>query len=102
VRLGRFDQLLLRPLSLTLQVFGSSFDLKRLGRIAVGLGIFAYALSAGDIAWTVAKLAYLPVVVLGMVLFFGGLFLLGDEGSGPMLELPDADALHGVSLWLPV
>jgi ABC-2 type transport system permease protein len=77
VRLGRFDQIMLRPVHITLQVLGSEFVLRRLGRILQGVLIFCLALRLLDIRWTVAKLAYLPVVFLSLVAFFGGLFVIG-------------------------
>lgn len=77
VRLGRFDQLLLRPLGITLQVLGSRFEIRRLGRIAQGIVILGAALALTDIRWTPAKILYLPVVIASMVCFFGGLFIIG-------------------------
>jgi ABC-2 type transport system permease protein len=77
VRLGRLDQVLLRPINVTLQIFGSEFILRRVGRIAQGLMIFLIALQLADIQWTTTKLIYLPVVILSQVLFFGGLFMIG-------------------------
>lgn len=77
VRLGSLDQMFLRPVSLTLQVFGSEFTLRRIGRILQGGFVLAYALSAGDIVWTAGKVIYLPLVILSLVLFFGGLFIIG-------------------------
>jgi len=77
VRRGTFDQLLLRPVDPALQVLGSRFVLHRLGKIALGAAIFGLALSQTSIQWTAAKIAYLPVVVLSMVCFFGGLFIIG-------------------------
>jgi ABC-2 type transport system permease protein len=77
IRLGRFDQLLLRPMSITFQVMGSAFTLRRLGKIILGGLIFQVALQNTDILWTPVKIAYLPLVILGMVSFFGGLFVLG-------------------------
>jgi ABC-2 type transport system permease protein len=77
VRLGRFDQLLLRPVGITAQVMGSAFSLRRIGKVALGLLIFRLALQTTAIDWTAAKVAYLPLVVFGMVAFFGGLFILG-------------------------
>ena len=77
VRQGTFDQLLLRLINITAQVMGSRFVLRRLGRVAFGLAIFAYALSLNDITWTVPKLLYLPVVIVSLVAFFGGLFVIG-------------------------
>jgi ABC-2 type transport system permease protein len=78
VRLGRFDQLLLRPVSITWQVLGSEFLLRRLGRIAQGIVAMCVALALVDVRWTLVKIAYLPVVVASMVAFFGGLFMIGS------------------------
>lgn len=77
VRLGTFDQILLRPLSLMLQIFGSQFILRRLGKIIQGFVIFGLAIAWLEINWTVPKMIYLPFVLVGMVCFFGGLFVVG-------------------------
>jgi ABC-2 type transport system permease protein len=77
VRRGTFDQLLLRPINITLQVFGDEFLIRRLGRIFQGAVILAYAASTSGMAWTPGKVLYLPFVLLGMVAFFGGLFIAG-------------------------
>lgn len=77
IRQGLLDQLLLRPVNLTVQVFGSEFVLRRVGRIAQGLLILIIALSLADVDWTPLKLAYYPFVILGLICFFGGLFMIG-------------------------
>lgn len=77
IQRGQFDQMLLRPVSLPLQVFGSEFVLRRLGRLAQGLGVLVLALSLNPIAWTPLKALYLPVVVASAVAFYGGLFVAG-------------------------
>ncbi len=77
VRMGRFDQLLLRPVNITLQVFGSRFVLRRLGKISEGLIIFLYGLHLVNINWTPLKIIYVPVLVISQVLFFGSLFIIG-------------------------
>lgn len=77
IRLGRMDQLLLRPVGITLQVFGSEFIIRRLGRIAQGLLVLAAALALVEIHWTPLKIIYLPVVFASLVGFFGGLFMIG-------------------------
>ena len=77
VRLGSFDQMLLRPMSTTLQVLGSDFPIRRIGQIVVSCGILFYALSNLNVAWRLETLLYYPVVLLSMVLFFGGLFIIG-------------------------
>jgi ABC-2 type transport system permease protein len=77
VRLGNFDRLLLRPINITLQVLGSRFFLHRLGKVALGLAIVIGAVGRLGPIWTPGKLLYLPFVTLGMVCFFGGLFIIG-------------------------
>jgi ABC-2 type transport system permease protein len=76
-RLGQFDQLLLRPVGLTVQVFGSQFLLRRIGRIAQGAAVLIFAFSQVQLHWTFLKVLYLPVVIASMVAFFGGLFIIG-------------------------
>ncbi|MBG0785174.1 MAG: ABC-2 family transporter protein [Anaerolineaceae bacterium] len=77
VRKGQFDQLLLRPASITLQVLGSRFVIRRLGKILEGLIIFIFGLSRLSIAWTPVKVLYIPVMVLSQVCFYGSLFIAG-------------------------
>jgi ABC-2 type transport system permease protein len=78
VRRGTFDQMLLRPVNVTVQVLGADFVLRRLGRIAQGVAILIYALVLLDLTWTPTKLLYLPVVLLSQIIFFGGLFIIGS------------------------
>lgn len=77
VRKGTFDQILLRPLPLTIQVFSSQFILRRLGRIFQGAAVLIYGFTQLDISWTWGKTIYLPIVVISQVAFFGGLFMIG-------------------------
>jgi ABC-2 type transport system permease protein len=77
VRMGTFDQMLLRPVNITLQVFSSEFIIRRLGRILQGSLILILAITLVDIAWTPFKFVYLPIVIISQVCFFGGLFIIG-------------------------
>jgi len=77
VRRGQFDQLLLRPVNITLQVLGSRLVLRRVGKIAEGLIIFLFGLSMININWTIWKVIYIPVLSLCQVMFFGSLFIIG-------------------------
>jgi ABC-2 type transport system permease protein len=79
IKKGTFDQLLLRPVSVFWQVLGADLTLRRLGRIALGMIIFMIALQMNAIDWTLLKVLYLPLVIVGMVLFFGGLFVVGSS-----------------------
>jgi ABC-2 type transport system permease protein len=78
VQRGTLDQLLLRPTNITLQILGSTFRLRRLGRIAQGEIILVAALALVGVRWTPIKITYLPVVLLGQVAFFGSLFIIGS------------------------
>jgi ABC-2 type transport system permease protein len=77
VRQGTFDQFLLRPVNITLQVFSSEFVLRRLGKIIIGIAILISAIKTADITWTIIKIALTCMVVFSQVLFFGGLFIIG-------------------------
>lgn len=86
VRLGQLDQLLLRPSSLTIQVLGSEFFLRRIGRISQGFAIFFLALYNLQIVWNWQKLIILPIVFISTACFFGGLFVLGSAVTFWTLE----------------
>jgi ABC-2 type transport system permease protein len=77
VQRGLFDQMLLRPVSLPLQIFGADFALRRLGRIAQGLAVFGLSLYLTHALWTPFKWFYLAVVFASTVAFFGGIFVIG-------------------------
>lgn len=77
VQHGRFDQLLLRPVNLTVQVLGSAFVLRRLGRALEGLVILGIGLQLSQIEWTLAKGLYLPIVFISLVVGMGALFVAG-------------------------
>ncbi len=78
IRLGQFDQLLLRPVNITLQVMGQNLQIRRLGRVLQGVGIFIFAIINLDMHWTIWKIAYLPVLVISIMIFFGALFVVGS------------------------
>ena len=52
VRMGDFDRLLLRPRSTALQLMGQELVLRRLGRIALALGVIVWASIALEVEWT--------------------------------------------------
>ncbi|GGJ48550.1 ABC transporter permease [Deinococcus roseus] len=78
IRQGSLDQLMLRPVSLTVQVMGSDFGLRRLGKCLLGLVILLYGIWYAGIIWTPEKALLLLLVLIGMVLFFAGLFMIGS------------------------
>ncbi len=78
IRLGTFDQLLLRPVNITLQVLASELELRRIGKIILGIAIFFLALNLTDIEWTWIKVALIPCMILSMTMFFAALFMFGS------------------------
>lgn len=78
VRIGGFDRLMLLPVGLTMQVLGSRFALHRIGAISQGIVILAIAVRLVDIDWSPAKVAYMLVVIVSQILFFGALFIVGS------------------------
>ena len=77
IRLGQLDQLMLRPANLTMQVLGSEFVLRRVGRIAQGGLVLGLALVNLPVDWTAGRAGMLLIAMLSQVCFFGGLFIAG-------------------------
>jgi ABC-2 type transport system permease protein len=77
VRTGSFDTFLLRPVPLPLQIFGSDFALRRVTRVALAASILAYGVAGAGVDWTAGAVLLLAASVLGMIAFFGGLFVVG-------------------------
>lgn len=73
---GEFDRVLVRPVSLFVQVLSSDIKAARIGQIAQGIVAFAIALHLIDVPWTVGRLLFLPVVIITAVVLFTTLFTL--------------------------
>lgn len=78
VRRGDLDILLLRPISLTIQVMGSRFVLRRLGRILTGVFVIIIAISHLTILWTFPKIAYYLVIIISQIALLGSFFIIGS------------------------
>jgi ABC-2 type transport system permease protein len=78
IRRGEFDRVLLRPVGVLLQVVGSDFRLRRLGRISQGIVALGLALHLLPVFhWTPAKLALLPLGVVSGAAIFVAVLILG-------------------------
>ena len=75
IKTGNFDRLLLRPRSTVLQVAGRDFPLYRVGRLAQGIAVLAWAAVVLDIDWTFARAALLAVTLLAAFAFFYGIVI---------------------------
>lgn len=78
IRRGEFDRIMLRPLSAFIQVIGSDFRLRRLGRITQGIIAFLVALHLlHGLIWTPLKLIILLISLLSGAVIFISILLLG-------------------------
>ena len=77
IQRGLFDQMLTRPLPVPFQMFTEYFMLRRLGRMTQGLLAFALGVALAQPHWTLPKLLYLPLVVLGGAVFFLAISIAG-------------------------
>ncbi len=76
VRVGSFDRLLLRPASPLVQVIADEFSLRRIGKVAEGLIIFAVGCGAASIDWTWPRVLMVVVAVISGATIFSGLWIL--------------------------
>jgi ABC-2 type transport system permease protein len=94
LRTGAFDRLLLRPRPLALQLMGHDFRISRLGRLAQGLLVLAFATAQAGIAWTPATVAIaLWALAGGVALFLGILVLQGTLSFWTVESLEIANVL---------
>jgi ABC-2 type transport system permease protein len=76
VKDGELDRLLLRPRSPVLQLLGYELTIRRVGRLAQGSMVLAYALSSLDVPWSVPRVLLLGAAIAGAVCTFLGLLVL--------------------------
>ena len=76
VKSGEFDRLLLRPRSTALQLAGQELTLRRVGRLAQGLMVLAWASASLNLGWTALDALVLAAAVSGGVALFAGLLVL--------------------------
>lgn len=77
IRLGTLDSMLVRPLSVYVQVCADEFALRRLGRITQAGLVFAWSVHALDLGWTAAKVAMVPYLLVCGTVIFLALFTIG-------------------------
>ncbi|WP_053721614.1 ABC transporter permease [Saccharothrix sp. NRRL B-16348] len=79
IRTGTFDVLLLRPLGTLAQMMASDLHLRKLGRIAAGLGALGYALSHNDIAWSVWAVVLVVVAPISGAVIFSSVWVAANS-----------------------
>ena len=111
---GEFDQILLRPRNLLVQVLCSRADPRRLSTAALGIVLMWLSVTQLGIPWTLGSTVLLLISVAGTVMMLLGLFLVeatlcflsvqsieavniltyGGRVSGGYLPAPDSAAVH--------
>ncbi|MCU0552498.1 MAG: ABC-2 family transporter protein [Leptolyngbya sp. Prado105] len=76
IRDGGFDRLLLRPRSTVLQLLGTEFTLKRMGRLLQGLTVLAWSLSTLKIPLSFSVIWLLVTAWIGGIALFVGIVVV--------------------------
>ncbi len=72
---GEFDRLLIRPLNPLGQMLSSSFELTSVAHLIIGVVALCYGSIHAGVEWTLAKVAFFPLMIAGAVLIHGGIRL---------------------------
>ncbi|MER5268438.1 ABC-2 family transporter protein [Actinosynnema sp. NPDC002837] len=78
IRTGTFDVLLLRPLSTLAQMMASDLHLRKVGRIAAGVGALVYALGHNDIAWSVSTAGLVVLAPISGAVIFSAIWVAAN------------------------
>ena len=76
LRLGRLEALLVRPMPLMAQLITSDLQLRRLGRVAVGLVVLVVVVRGLDVDWTAGRVWLLVGTPVVGAVIFGALFAI--------------------------
>src|SRR5207248_1361005 len=71
IKLGTFDQLLIRPLSPLFQIAADDFALRRIGKVLQGAVVLAIAMSRLPINWTPARVVFISVTIVSGTVIYG-------------------------------
>jgi ABC-2 type transport system permease protein len=77
IRAGTFDAMLVRPISVYVQMCADDFALRRLGRISQAALVLVWAVASLELDWSPARVAMVPYLVVFGSLIFVAIFTLG-------------------------
>lgn len=81
IRTGELDVLLLRPLGTLAQLLSADVALKRLGRVAAGLVVLAFALAGAGIDWTPARVLLVATTPLVGAVILAAIWVAANSVS---------------------
>ena len=77
IKHGDLDRILVRPVSIIGQIFGTKIELSKFLRTLLGVGVIIVSLSKLNIAWTFAKVIVLILTLICGCLVIWGVMLIG-------------------------
>jgi ABC-2 type transport system permease protein len=86
IRKGEFDRMLLRPRSTILQVLGTRFELGRTGPIITAIITLIVGIRDSSIQWGIGRIMTLAIMIVGGMMLFIGLFMLGASFNFFLIE----------------
>ncbi len=92
VQAGEFDQMLLRPRNLLVQVLCSRTDPRRLGTAVLGIVLMCISVTRLQIPWTFARTILLLLSAAGTVMLLLGLFLI--QATAAFLSIQSIEAVN--------
>jgi ABC-2 type transport system permease protein len=75
IRMGTFDSMLIRPVSVLAQVFGDQFTPRRLCPLIPAVGGLSAGIAGLSVHWTPLRIAMVPYTLLGGVAVFGAIWV---------------------------
>jgi viologen exporter family transport system permease protein len=92
IRMGTFDAMMVRPVSLFAQVASDQFALRRLGRITQAAVVLLWSIVALDLDWTPSKVLMIGYLVVCGTAIFTAFFTLG--GAMQFLTIDAAEVAN--------
>ena len=77
IKYGDLDRIMVRPVGLIKQIFGTKIELAKVARMLLGAGVIIFSLIKLNIAWTVAKVFVLLLTIVCGCLVIWGVMLVG-------------------------
>jgi ABC-2 type transport system permease protein len=81
IRTGEFDVMLLRPLGTLPQLLSADVALKRVGRVAAGLGVLVWSLITLDLDWTPARAVLAVIAPLAGAVILSAMWVAANAVS---------------------
>lgn len=76
VRAGTLDAVLVRPLGVLPQLLLMDLPVRKTLRMAMGVGVFVFAVGLNEVAWTPGRVLLVAVAPVAAAVFFGSIFVV--------------------------